>query len=195
MDKRHLENKNQVKRKVDPRVKDVLLLLGAGAFLAASIIMPGLPLVVKPYLDKKIRDEQKEWEKFNTWRLRQVLNRLEKQKDVEIIGGIVKITDRGRSKLLKFDLDQMELRRKRDGKWRLIIYDIANLKKPQRERFRDMLQKLHFFRLQKSVYLTPFVCEEEIEYLRQIFGIDKEVQILKISGIDYEKEYEKYFDL
>ncbi len=50
---------------ISPKVKDVLILLSAGTFLAASLIMPGLPLVLKPYLDKKRQDEQKEWEKFN----------------------------------------------------------------------------------------------------------------------------------
>ncbi len=181
--------------KIDPRVKDILMLLGGGAFLAASLIMPGLPIVLKPYLDHKRKNEEKEWEKFNLFRLKQVIKRLEKQKDVEIIGGLVKITKKGRKKLLKFDLEQMELKRKTDGKWRLIIYDISNLRKPQRELFRDMLKKLKFLRLQESVYLTPFICEEEIEYLKQIFDIDREVQILKISEMEYEDEYRKYFGL
>jgi len=142
-------------KKVDPRVKDILILLGAGTFLATSLVMPGLPIVLKPYLDRKRKNEEKEWEKFNLFRLRQVIKRLEKQKDVEIIGDEVKITKRGRQKLLKFDLEQMELKRKTDGKWRLIIYDISNLRKPQRELFRDMLKKLQFLRLQESVYPAP----------------------------------------
>ncbi len=181
--------------KIDPRVKDILILLGAGTFLATSLVMPGLPIVLKPYLDRKRKNEEKEWEKFNLFRLRQVIKRLEKQKDVEIIGDEVKITKRGRQKLLKFDLEQMELKRKTDGKWRLIIYDISNLRKPQRELFRDMLKKLQFLRLQESVYLTPFICEEEMEYLKHIFDINKEVQVLKISGIEHKDEYKKYFGL
>ncbi len=181
--------------KVDPRVKDILMLLGAGAFLTASLVMPGLPIAVRPYLDHKRKNEEKEWEKFNLFRLKQVIKRLERQKDVEIIGEAVKITKKGRQKLLKFDLEQMELKRKTDGKWRLIIYDISNLRKPQRELFRDMLKKLQFLRLQESVYLTPFICEEEIEYLRQVFDIDREVQVLKVTGIEYEDQYKKYFGI
>ena len=181
--------------KIDPRVKDVLVLLGAGAFLAVSLVMPGLPIVVKPYLDHKRKNEEKEWEKFNLFRLRQVIKRLEKQKDIEIIGDSVKITKKGRKKLLRFDLEQMKLKRKTDGKWRLIIYDISNLRKPQRELLREMLKKLQFLSLQESVYLTPFICEEEIEYLRQIFGIDREVQVLKVTGIEYEEQYKKYFGI
>lgn len=181
--------------KIDPKVKNILILLGAGAFLSMSILMPGLPIVLKPYLNKKKENERQEWEMFNSWRLRQVISRLEKQKDVEIVDDIVKITKKGRQKLLKFDLENIELKRKTDGKWRLIIYDIANLRKPQREQFRKMLNQLNFFRLQESVYLTPFICEEEIEYLRQTFEIGREVQILKIKEIEHEDEYKKYFGL
>lgn len=179
--------------KIDPRVRDVLILLGAGVFLAASVIMPGLPLAFKPWLDYQKEKKRKEWEKFNLWRLRQVIKRLEKQKMVEIKNGEVTITNRGRQKVLKYNLEEMELKRETDGKWRLIIYDIANLKTSQRELFRSILKRLQFLRLQKSVYLTPFVCDDEIEYLRQTFNIGKEVMVLKVSGIENEEAYRNYF--
>lgn len=189
---RKLQNEE---KRINPKVKDVLILLGAGTFLVASIIMPGLPLVLKPFLTEKRRREEKEWKKFNLWRLRQVIKRLAKQKLVEITDEVVKITEKGRRRLLKFNLEEMELKRKTDGKWRLIIYDIANLRKEKRELFRSMLKKLKFLRLQESVYLTPFVCEDEIEYLRQVFGINEEVLVLKVSGIENEQVYKDYFGL
>ena len=106
-------NKSQLK--IDPRVKDILLLLSAGTFLAASIIFPGLPLAAKPILEaikeSQKQKRQKEWNKFNLWRLRQVIKRLEKQKLVEIVNvngqPVVKITDRGKQKILKYDLEKV----------------------------------------------------------------------------------------
>lgn len=181
--------------KVEPKVKDILLLLGAGTFLAASMIIPGFPTIAKPFLDEQRRKKQKEWEKFNQWRLRQAIRRLEQQKNVEIKNEAIVITGKGKQKLLKFELDNIELKRKTDGKWRLIIYDIANFRKPQREQFRKTLKKLQFLKLQESVYITPFICEDEIEYLRQVFGIDREVQVLKVIGVEYEEEYKKYFGI
>jgi len=53
-------------KKIDPKVKEVLMLLGAGTFLAASIVMPNLPMVLKPFLDEKKKREENEWKKFNT---------------------------------------------------------------------------------------------------------------------------------
>ena len=89
----------------------------------------------------------------------------------------------------------MEIKRKTDGKWRVIIYDFANLKRYQRDIFRDMLQKLQFLRLQESVYLTPFVCDNEIQYLREVFEIGNEVLVLKVKEIENEQIYKKYFGI
>jgi len=184
--------------KIDPKVKEILILLGAGTFLAASIIMPNLPMVIKPFLDEKRMREKNEWKKFNTWRLKQVLKRLHQQKLVEVIEreglSIVKISDKGKKKLLKFNLEKMQLNHKKwDGKWRIIIYDIFTSKRQEAELFRRTLKRLKFLKLQRSVYLTPFKCHDEIEYLRQACNIGKEVLILTVSGIENETAYREYF--
>lgn len=184
--------------KIDPKVKEVLILLGAGTFLAASLVMPNLPMVLKPFLDEKRKKEANEWKKFNTWRLKQVLKRMHQQKLVDIVeqdeGHLVKISDNGKKKLLKFNLDEMELKNKKwDGKWRIIIYDILTGKKEQANLFRRTLKRLKFFQLQRSVYITPFKCYDEIEYLRHVCDVDREVLILTVSGLENETAYREYF--
>jgi len=181
--------------RIDPKVKDVLKLLAAGAILTTVILFPGIAALGPLIKEVQERREKKEWDKFNLWRLRQVIKRLERQKVVEITDGVVKITNKGRKKVLKFNLEKMELKKRTDGKWRLIIYDVANLKRYQSEFFRETLKRLNFLRLQKSVYITPFVCDDEIEYLRNLFGIGNEVLILKVAGIENEQVYKRYFGL
>lgn len=187
--------KSNKKELINPKVRDVLLLLGAGAFLAASVVMPGLPTALKPFMDEKRRREEKEWEKYNIYNLRKLIKRLQAQKVIEIVGEEVRITKKGRQKILKYSLEEMELKRKTDGKWRVIIYDVANLKKYQRDNFRIILEKLQFLRLQESVYLTPFVCDNEIEYLREMFDVGNEVLMLKVKEIENEQVYKKYFGI
>ncbi len=184
--------------KIDPKIKDILMLLGVGTFLAASIIMPGLPMAIKPFLDEKRRKEKNEWKQFNTWRLKQVLKRMYDQKLIEVVETngehIVKVSENGKRKLLRFDINDIELNQKNwDGKWRIIIYDIYTSKKQERELFRKTLKRLKFLKLQKSVYLTPFKCHNEIEYLRQVCNIGQEVLILTASGIENESAYKEYF--
>ena len=188
--------------KIDPKTKEVLILLGSGVFLAASIIFPGLPMAAKPFIDVVKEAErnkrQKEWEKFNLWRLRQVIKRMQNSKLVEVKEEkgvpIIKITHKGKQKLLRYKVDEMVLDESSwDGKWRLIIYDVASTKRANSEMFRTILNKLRFLKLQRSVYLTPFKCEDEIEYLRLLFDIGNEVQILKVGSLENEAAYRRYF--
>jgi hypothetical protein len=195
-----LQKRNSDSIKIDPKVKDVLLLIGAGSFLAASVLMPGLPLLAKPFLDKKREEERNQWKKYNNWRLKQVLKRLHEQKLVEILetkdGYTVKVTEKGRRRRLKYNLDELMLTNKKwDKKWRIIVYDVDESKKPLRNVFQKVLRKLEFLQIQKSVYLTPYPCEDEIEYLRQIYGIGPEVVLLTIAGLENEQAYKEYFGL
>ena len=196
--------KSRKEIRLDPKVKDILLLLGTGTFLAASIVLPGLPMAAKPFIDMAEKSDrqkkQKEWEKFNLWRLRQVIKRMQNSKLVEIKekDGIatIRITENGKKKLLRYDLDTIQLDESNwDGKWRLIVYDVPNNRKSQRDAFRYLLKKLNILKLQKSVYLTPFKCENEIEYLRNFYEIGDEVLILKVGNIENESTYRKYFGI
>lgn len=189
--------KNIIKEpeKISPKVKEVLKLLAAGVILTTVVLFPGIAALGPLIEEEQRKREKKEWEKFNLRRLKQVIKRLEKQKEVEVTNGIVKITDKGKKKMLKYNLENMELKRKTDGKWRVIVYDIANLKKFQRELFRETLKRLNFLRLQKSVYITPFVCDDEIEYLRQVFDIGSEVLVLRVAEIENAQVYKIYFGI
>ncbi len=186
--------------KLDPKVKDVLTLLGVGIFITGSFLIPGLPLLAKPILEKNRQQETNEWGKFNAWRLKQIMKRLHAQKLVEVAetqsGYIVQITEKGKQRLLKYDLEAMALVKKKwDGKWRIVIYDVSESKKQRRRLFQKILKKLELLQLQKSVYLTPYPCENEIEYLRQIYTIGSEVVLLTVSGLENEQAYKKYFGL
>lgn len=190
--------------KINPKTQDVLQLLVVGTLLLASIAMPGLGaaanVVMKQYQQLERQQERKEWEKFNSGRLHQLLKRMHKAKYIEITAEndqpIVKITQKGKTKLLRFKLEGIKLdESSHDGKWYLIIYDVIKNKRGNSEIFRRYLIKLGFLKLQKSVYLTPFRCEEEIEYLRQLFAIGDQVKILTVGSLEDEAAYRKYFGI
>ena len=187
-----------------PSSKEILCLLGMGTLLVGSIIMPGLGIAAGSlYRAKRKYDwdqDQKEWKKFNIKLLRRNLKRLQDQKIIEIVNDngqeIVKLTKKGHTKYLRFKLEELSLKGKSwDGKWRLVLYDISKLKKPAQENFRRVLKQINFFPLQKSVYLTPYKCDMEIEYLREYFDLSEEVLLLEISKLENENYYKEYFAL
>lgn len=185
-----------------PTTRDILCLLGIGALLAGSIIMPGLGVaagsIVRAKRKHDFEQSQKTWKRFNFDYLKRNLKRLHYQKLVEIIETdgqqIVKLTQKGRTKFLRFRLEDLSLKRKFwDGKWRLVIYDISRIKKSSRESFRRILKRMNFLQLQESVYLTPYKCNQEIDYMREYFNLGEEVIFMEVSKLENETLYREYF--
>lgn len=100
------------------------------------------------------------------------LEKLLKTESIEkvIEGGKVKlrITPKGLKILsTKFDLEKFT-KRPWDGKWRMVVFDILESHKKQRERLRGFLKSLGFGLLQESVWISPFPIENELdEFLSQ----------------------------
>ena len=178
------------------KVADVLALVGAGAFLAASVAIPNLPRALRPFLNS---DEKRAWKRFNIPYLKRALERLEEQKLVETETKkgyqIIKITDRGRRRILKYALDKLEIKKPRpwDGKWRLISYDIPSDWKGRRTAFRDYLKAWGFYPLHESVYLHAYPCEKEVEFLREYLGVGKFVRIFIVEKIENDDLFRDFF--
>lgn len=187
-----------------PNTGEIIYLLGLGALLTASILIPGATYMAKLMSDiKKESDQkkwQKSWQKFNPYLLKRNIKRLYDQKVVEIlkVNGeeMIKLTTKGRTKFLRFQLEKLNLNgTKWDGRWRLVIYDISKFKRSQQNAFRNMIKNMNLLQLQKSVYITPYPCEEQISYLREYFGISEEVLYIRADKIENEEVYRKYFGL
>src|SRR3989338_1874036 len=85
--------------------------------------------------------------KYKETQLRRALHRLKKQSRIEYIkesdnNMTIKITKGGRDFLRKMDFDNLTLERTEnwDKKWRLVIFDIPEKKKPAREVLREKLK-------------------------------------------------------
>ena len=187
-----------------PKTKEVLYLLGIGTLLVGSILMPGLAVaggaIVRAKRKHDFLQSQKEWKKFNPSLLKRNLKRLHKQKLVEFINKdgeeVIKLTKKGRTRFLRFRLEELsEKGHGWDGKWRLVIYDISKLKRSKQDGFRRMLKNMNFYPLQKSVYLSPFKCKEELEYLREYFNLGEEALYLEVSHLENENFYKGYFGI
>lgn len=110
----------------------------------------------------------------------------------------ITLTEEGRKKAGRFQINSLEIKKQKrwDRKWRLVIFDIAQLKKVYREAFRGKLKELKFYQLQKSVWIHPFPCRDEIELLKEFFGLStKEVRLIISGDIGQTDWLEKLFKL
>lgn len=53
-----------------------------------------------------------------------------------------------------------------DGKWRMVMFDIREKRRKARSRLRFLLSSAGFLRLQDSVWIYPYPCDEFIELVR-----------------------------
>lgn len=189
-------DKETFKKKYAP-VREVLKLVGAGAFLAGSVVFPTLPQVLKPFLSNST--DENAWKRFNIRYLKRSLERLEKEKLVERVvekqEQIVKITSAGRRRILRYALDELEIKKPKvwDGSWRLISYDLPQGSSTMRNIFRNYLKKWGFYPLHESVYLHAYPCGQEIDFLREYLGVGEYVRIFKVVKIENDKLYREFF--
>ena len=108
----------------------------------------------------------------------------------------ITLTKEGRKKAGWLQIDTLKIKKPRrwDRKWRIVIFDIAQLKRLYRESFRGKLKELGFYPLQKSVWIYPFDCRDEIELLGDFFGLtEKEVRLLIAQDIGKDDWLKKIF--
>ena len=97
----------------------------------------------------------------------------------------IEITNKGKTRLLEYDYDNIEIKKpKVDGKWRLIIFDIPEQRKRDRDALRRKLIELGFTRLQDSVFASPYPCKDEIDFLANYLNISDFVTLAVIEKIE-----------
>jgi len=110
----------------------------------------------------------------------------------------ITLTEKGKKKVGRLQIDALKIKKpkKWDKKWRIVMFDISQLKKFYREAFRGKIKELGFYPVQKSVWLHPFDCSDEIEVLKDFFGLnEKEVRLIIAKDIGNDDYFKKIFKL
>lgn len=155
-----------------------------------------------PYFVLNLWKSYKRFRKYKRKKIYDAFFNLRRQGCIEI-GKInhqiyIKLTEKGKKKAGWLQIDDLKIKRpkKWDGKWRIVIFDIAQLKFVYREAFRGKLKELGFFRLQDSVWVHPFNCRDEIELLKKFFGFsDKELRLIVAENIGKDDWLKKFFKI
>ncbi|RJQ35754.1 hypothetical protein C4568_00380 [Candidatus Parcubacteria bacterium] len=111
--------------------------------------------------------------------------------------GKLRLTSTGQAFLLRLQLRHSGLRKPKrwDGRWRLLIFDIPEQRKGQRDLVRRTLIQIGFVRLQDSVWLYPYDCEDIIVLLKADFRIGKNLLYIIADTIENDTEYRALFNL
>jgi len=107
------------------------------------------------------------------------------------------LTSKGRIELIKIILWKKLENEKWDGKWRLIIFDIPEMSRKDRDFLRRELKWIGFVELQKSVWIFHYDMEKEIMALLKLWKLEfrGDIRFLVVEKITGEEELKKYFNL
>lgn len=151
-----------------------------GGLLTTLAVAPGLGLLAGKAM-RSMHKERKEryrklWERFYVFRRRKLIEFVHENEDGELV---YRFTDNGRREGKKFLLETLEIKppKKWDGLWRIVVFDIPEKLKRQRNTLQSKLRGLGFYQLQRSVLIHPFPCEFEVEFLNDFLDIDKYVEL------------------
>lgn len=161
--------------------RDALKVIAAGGIIVASAVVPPLPMILVQGI--------KVWKEVNRKELGRIIKRLERQELIRFKENgnkvSIEITEKGERRLLEYDFENIELKtKKRDGKWRIIIFDIPERKKRERDAFRRKLEQIGCIRLQDSVFVSAFPCKNEIDFLSHYLEISDYVTLIVVDKIE-----------
>ncbi len=83
---------------------------------------------------------------------------------------------------------------KKDGVWKIVIFDIPEKHKYVRTVLRAKLKQLHFKKWQNSIWISPYALDGEIE--KEFLDLGKKffVRLIKTSDINNLEDLEKMFE-
>jgi len=177
--------------------RDILLIAAAGPIILASLFLPNAPQMLKPLIKW-----HKNWGKIKRQRVKEAINRLNRKRLIELTQKgdnlYIEITENGRKLIKNFDYDNLVLPRlkKWDKKWRLVIFDIPEKKNKERRALSVKLKDLGFYPLQESVFIYPYDCRNEIDFICGFLDIDRYVNYCVVDTLDKkEGDLRKFFNL
>jgi DNA-binding transcriptional regulator PaaX len=107
------------------------------------------------------------------------------------------LTKNGVGRLNLFRLKNIKLdEQSKDGRWRVIVFDIPEKQRSARDLLRAKLNEFKCYQLQKSVYLTLYKCEKEVQEISSILGLDGNIHVMIADSIGAaETKARNYFKL
>lgn len=148
-----------------------------------------------------IKEAREEWKNINKKALEEAIGSLYKsnlltQKN-NGDGTVTFILSRdGKRRALTYNIDNMVIStRSWDKVWRIVIFDIPERLKKVRDTLRHQLKRLGFIELQRSVFVLPYECKDQIEYITEFHSARRYIRYIEARHIDNELDLEHKFNL
>jgi len=172
--------------------KSILAFIGVAGIFVVAATAPRLFVALGQYKRLKSYNRQQIKRSFSNLKKRGYIGVAYKNGKTEFT-----LTKEGKEKLVSFNLEEMKIQKPKrwDKQWRIVVFDIPEEFKLNRKVFREKLIELGFKMIQKSVWVCPYPCEDEIDFLKEIYEIRPFVRVITAGKIDIFSDLVKKFNL
>lgn len=171
--------------------KIILKSLVIGGAVVAVVALPGMAPVLNLFGNDKRKN----------WKINRTLQQFKKQKFVKIYykdnEEFIEITERGKKRLLRYDYEDIKINipKKWDKLWRIVIFDIPEKRKKARDAINIKLKELGFCSIQKSTFIFPYDCKNEIDFIGEHMFARKYINYIVAKEVENERKLKKFFNL
>lgn len=174
----------------------ILKALAIGSLVvASSLLAPQLPyLLLKEHIKKT------SGKRYSNQQIINGVNYLKRKKFIAFRNTksqySFSLTNTGKQRLSRQLVQELCIMRHRwDNKWRLVIFDIPEAHRAKRHIFVRILHRWHFVHFQRSVFILPYKCEDQINKLTAYLKIKPYVFLLTTNRFKSDKRLLKNFRL
>lgn len=173
--------------------RDILRLVGAGIVVAgAAFAAPNTVQLIKYFDPKSPRERNRIWKTIKYLEAKHKIDLEEREGVLSVI-----LTAQGRLQLDEDAVWELAVRRpyRWDRKWRIVMFDFPARHEHARKAFRLKLQDLGFVLYQRSVFIYPYECHEEVHTIAKWYGVDQYIRYIVATEVHDMREFVKVFGL
>lgn len=173
--------------------KIVLLILGGLALGSSRSLWQSFRI---------IEEISKDWQKINKQQLKRsieslyrsniVATKLNKDGSLSLV-----LTKKGKKIAARYSIKNLIIKKpkKWDQIWRIVVFDIPENIRYLRDIFRHHLKMLGFYEFQKSVFIFPYPCDKEINFLIELCDAKQYIKKITATKIDDDIALRRIFKL
>lgn len=130
---------------------------------------------------------------------RREIKRLQKSDYVALTkkpkGFTVKLLKKAQRRLKEIVLEDIKFPKseKWDGKWRFYIFDIPEKNRSARNQLRQKLKDLGMYNVQRSVFVYPYDCRQELEFIGDYYRIARYATYAEVNYSDIDNLLRRFF--
>jgi len=190
------QDENEQAQKLEKRIelmKTTLAFIAVLSVVPLVAVVPGVTKIIQPFIGNKRRYRTPVY-------MEGVIGKMQKKGLILVRheGGIevARLTEKGERALLKYKIKESAKKKKKwDGKWRVVIFDIKEVKRGRRDQVRKSIVRFGFLKLQNSVWVYPYDCEELVALLKAECHLGQDLLYMIVEKIEGDTVLKKQFQL